>query len=245
MLADCLVLDSGVQREDHWNEQAKTLILGVILHVCTAPEYQASRHLVAIRELLQEDEAGFKELLFQMHKNGSAGGEIGRVARQIANTPANERGSIVSSANRHLRFIASESLQGVLKSSTFDVSRLKSEAMTVFVVMPAKFLTSHNRWLRMMVTVAMLGATREGDKPKVPVVWMLDELAHLGHLKAVSDAYGLLRGFGYRIWGVFQDLPPVAGNLRGACQVNDIGKRRSGFQYQRPRYRPILRRSIR
>jgi type IV secretion system protein VirD4 len=56
----------------------------------------------------------------------------------------------------------------------------------------------------------MLAATDESVRPpKFPVVWMLDELAQLGHLKAVSDGYGLLRGFGYRIWGVFQDLPQL------------------------------------
>jgi type IV secretion system protein VirD4 len=85
--------------------------------------------------------------------------------------------------------------------------------MTVFLVIPAKFLGSHSRWLRMMVSVALLGATREGERSAkiktVPVVWMLDELAQLGYLKAVAEGFALLRGYGYRIWGVFQDLPQL------------------------------------
>lgn len=217
MLSDCLVVDSGLQSEDHWNEQAKTLILGLILHVCTSPEFQGRRNLVTVRELIQEDGDGFKDVLINMAENKAAAGTAAGIARQIAGTPTNERGSIVSSANRHLRFIASDSLQSVLRVSSFDVTRLKSEPMSVFLVIPAKYLGSHSRWLRMMVTVAMLGATREGERPpKHPVIWMLDELAQLGYLKAVAEGYALLRGYGYRIWGVFQDLP----------QLNDIYKER-------------------
>lgn len=210
MLADCLVMDTGSQKEDHWNEQAKTLILGVIIHTCTHPKFAGKRNLVTVRELLQEDSDGFKEVLFEMSENKASGGAAAGVARQMAGTPINERGSILSSANRHLRFIASDSIQTVLQSSSFDATRLKSEATSVFLVIPAKYLSSHSRWLRMMITVAMLGATREGERPpKNPVIWMLDELAQLGYLKAVAEGFALLRGYGYRIWGVFQDLPQL------------------------------------
>lgn len=210
MLSDCLVVESGVEKEDHWNEQAKTLIFGVILHVCTDSDFEGRRHLVTVRELLQGDDEMMKNLFFDMSENEEAEGEAARIARQIAGTPPNERGSIISSANRHLRFMASTSVQDVLRKSTFDVTRLKSQPMTVFLVIPAKYLNSHSRWLRMMVSVALLGATREGEHPpQHPVIWMLDELAQLGYLKAVAEGYALLRGYGYRIWGIFQDLPQL------------------------------------
>ncbi len=211
MVADALVVqEDGSEKEGHFNEQAKTLIQGLIVHVATSPVFEGKRNLITMRKLLQRDIDGLKELLLDMAGNEAAGGAAADVGNSLMGTPPNERGSIISTANRHLRFIASEGVQTVIERSSFDLAALKEKPMTVFVFLPAKFLESHQRWLRMIVTVALLAATKEEvKKPEHPVLWMLDELAQMGRLDAVSKGYRLLRGFGYRIWGVFQDLPAM------------------------------------
>jgi type IV secretion system protein VirD4 len=35
---------------------------------------------------------------------------------------------------------------------------------------------------------------------------MLDEFAQLGHMEVIQDNYALLRGFGVKLWTVWQDL---------------------------------------
>ena len=210
MLAEALVVESGKKDDDHWNEQAKTVLLALIVHVCTAAKFEGRRSLVTVLELLQFDKDGVAGLLVDLQANKEEDGVVAGVGRRLEATPQNERGSILSTANRHLSFLLSPSVRDVMRTSSFDVTRLKSERMSVYLVIPSKFLGSHSRWLRLMVTVAMLNATKEHDrKPEHPVVWMLDELGQLGHLRAVAEGYSLFRGYGYRIWGMFQDLPQM------------------------------------
>ena len=50
------------------------------------------------------------------------------------------------------------------------------------------------------------------DKPnqaKVPTLFVLEEMAHLGHLKAIEDSIGLIREYGVKLWGIFQSLNQI------------------------------------
>jgi type IV secretion system protein VirD4 len=264
MLADALVIETGEQ-EDHWNASAKTVLLGLLVHVCTHPDFEGRRNLITVRNFLQVNHTEFANALFTMSKNEIHGGVAAGIAKQLAGTPGNELGSILSCTRRHLSFIASPGLSAVLETSTFDLTQMKSELMSVFLVLPAKYLSSHGRWLRMMVTIAMLSATDEGIKPPdPPIVWMLDELAQLGYLKPVADGYSLLRGYGFRIWGIFQNLNRMkqvyndhAGSMLSASVVQGFniedeetaewfsiaaGKQKvGGFGSEEPRLQSIIR----
>jgi len=43
-------------------------------------------------------------------------------------------------------------------------------------------------------------------RPKVPVLLMLDEFAQLGHLPVIENNLAMMRGYGVKLWAVFQDL---------------------------------------
>lgn len=43
-------------------------------------------------------------------------------------------------------------------------------------------------------------------KPEKPILFMLDEMATLGRLSMVEQAFGLMAGFGMQLWGIVQDL---------------------------------------
>jgi type IV secretion system protein VirD4 len=46
----------------------------------------------------------------------------------------------------------------------------------------------------------------EGESPSVPILFMLDEFAQLGHMEIIKDNYALMRGYGVKLWTVWQDL---------------------------------------
>ncbi|WP_176400341.1 type IV secretory system conjugative DNA transfer family protein, partial [Sphingobium sp. Z007] len=81
-LADALVHDApGQSGEAHWNEEAKALIAGLILH--TVVHEPADRRVLAtVRDKLTLAPAGFAALLADMQDSAGAGGLIARAANR-------------------------------------------------------------------------------------------------------------------------------------------------------------------
>jgi type IV secretion system protein VirD4 len=78
-------------------------------------------------------------------------------------------------------------------------------------VLPPEYLASHGTWLRLMVTAILRPLLREvaatgADALPVPVLFMLDEFAQLGHMEIIKDNYAMMRGYGVKLWTVWQDL---------------------------------------
>ena len=79
--------------------------------------------------------------------------------------------------------------------------------MSIYLILPADRLSTFDRWLRLMISIAITDNARNIDvKPERPVLFLLDEMAALGRLKPVETAFGLMAGFGMQLWGIVQDL---------------------------------------
>ncbi len=66
---------------------------------------------------------------------------------------------------------------------------------------------THSRWLRLIINLALASMERvEGPADALPVLFMLEEFAALGHMKALERAVAYMRGFKVRVWAVLQDL---------------------------------------
>ena len=64
-------------------------------------------------------------------------------------------------------------------------------------------MSEHGVWLRLVITAALRSLYPPGG---VPVLFMLDEVAQLGHLGPIEDALGQARGYGMALWPVLQDF---------------------------------------
>jgi type IV secretion system protein VirD4 len=229
LLADAIVMP-GNEKDPHWDESAKQLITGLILHVATT-ERPARRNLVRVYELLTRgDEEAAEEfraaeedederellgnplmaLLARMEDNEAFGGAISGVATRMSSMGGNERGGVLSTASRNARFLASPPMQDVLKSTSegLDLAALKSapEGMTVYLCLPASRMATHQRWLRIMIALSLAAMERERAKPRHPVLFLLDEMPTLGAMDAISTAAGLMAGYGVKLLFVMQDL---------------------------------------
>jgi len=73
--------------------------------------------------------------------------------------------------------------------------------------LPADRLDTFGRWLRLLVQQAITVNARNVEvKPAKPILFLLDEMAALGRLTMVEQAFGLMAGFGMQLWGIVQDL---------------------------------------
>lgn len=204
LLADGLVLPGAKSDDEFWNGEARSLIAGLIMHIVTT-EMPEHRHLGALRHLLTLGERDFAELLDDMLDNRAAHGLVARTAQRLLQKTDRERSGVISTAQAQTHFLDSPRMVDVLRASSFDLGKLKSTPMTIYLVLPADRLATHGRWLRLMVGLCLAALTREPPPPH-PVLFMLDEFAALGRLQAVETAIGLMAGYGALLWPILQDL---------------------------------------
>ena len=205
-LADALVFDEpGMAGEAHWNEEAKALIGGLILHI-VAQEPASRRSLPTLREYLTLAPEAFAALLKDMQASTAAAGLVARAANRMLGKSDREAAGVLSSAQRHTHFLDSPRMTKVLGRSDFRFGNLKTRNETVFLVLPPDRLSTYSRWLRLLVSQSLLDMARTPQKPAVPVLYLLDEFAALGNLAPVERAMGLMAGYGVQLWPILQDV---------------------------------------
>ena len=191
--------------EAHWNDEAKALIAGLILHI-VAQEPDSRRSLPTLREYLTLAPAAFATLLKDMQGSPAAGGLVARAANRMLSKNDREAAGVLSSAQRHTHFLDSPRMVKALARSDFRFGQLKTRNETVFLVLPPDRLSAYSRWLRLLVSQSLIDMARTPDKPAVPVLYLLDEFAALGNLAPVERAMGLMAGYGVQLWPILQDI---------------------------------------
>lgn len=206
MLADALVVDDpGMSGEAHWNEEAKALIAGLLLHIIAA-EPPNERHLGTLRKHLTLAPQAFSALLSDMQVMPECHGLIARAANRHLGKSDREASGVLSAAQRHTHFLDSPRMTAVMARSDFAFSDLKRRHATMFLVLPPDRLSTYSRWLRLLINKSLTDMARDATTPRHPVLYLLDEFAALGHLAPVERAMGLMAGYGVQLWPILQDI---------------------------------------
>jgi len=227
LVADALVIGSP-GADPHWDESARNLIEGIILHVATYPAYEGRRTLVTVRDVMKRafDKAtdlpeGFEgtpphqirvEIIHNAdltrEDNPDLSAALDGVARDFYDKAEKERASVLSVALRNTKFLDYPELRASLSSHDFDLSDLKTapNCMTIYLCLPAGRMATCNRWFRLFVNLAMEAMEREKTKPPFPVLAILEEFHVLGHMQQIEVAAALVAGFGMKLFIVLQDL---------------------------------------
>lgn len=204
MLADSMVVESN-SKDPFWDEEAKALLMGLLLYVALDKNEAECRTLGRVRDLIVLPKDDFMDLLVRM-----AGSKNPIVSSTAARTEGKEdelRASVVASLQAHTHFLDSPRVRESLSASDFDFADLKAGSMSVYLVLPADRIDTFGRWLRLLVQQALTVNARNIEiQPAQPVLFLLDEMAALGKLSMVAQAYGLMAGFGIQLWGIVQDL---------------------------------------
>lgn len=229
-LAAALVLGDGGQR-DHWTSSAQQLLALLIMHVYASPDIPpAAKDLFTVRQLLLRS---VLETLQEIEEDEDdlADGLLAALAMSFRKTPDSERGSIVSTAQRETDILDNPALIQCLKASgpgaEVDFAAWHRGTMTVFVCLAAPKFPTFNRWLRLVLTGALTEMTETLAPPPLPVCFMLDELATLGHLQVVENAVGLAAGYGVQLVNIFQDVAQMKDLYKGrwASFIGNAGVR--------------------
>lgn len=214
LLAESLIVPSS--QEPFWTDEAKALVHGFILYVITEDEEAENRTLARVRDIMSlpmamPDETNkvgtLDEIIIKMSVSDHL--VVRQAAARLAQKAEKEFAGVMSSAQSNTHFLDSPKIRDSLSESSFRFADLKTapEGVTVYLVLPLDRLQTFHRWLRLIITAALIDLTRTPIQPgKPPVRAILDEFAALGNLKLIETAYGTMAGLGVQLWVLTQDL---------------------------------------
>lgn len=216
-LAEALIRVEG--KDPHWGQSAQDLLCALIMYVRVVLPVAT---LADVRALLGQGSAEFRAMVLDekfSYEGKSYDGilaaslvydcpELGIKASRFGDfRPDNrELSAIISVALTQTRWLDSRPIKDDLSKAGFDFSSLKDTPTTVYLMLPARRLATHSTWLRLMITSILQPLMKDTRKSKVPVLLMLDEFAQLGHLPVIEQTLALMRGYGVKLWAVFQDF---------------------------------------
>jgi type IV secretion system protein VirD4 len=213
LIAEALVLTEA--KDPHWTQSARALLAALVMYVVIeAKRLGTIPTMRRVRELLckpseephsgnDHEGAGIPKLAREMYRMNIPG--LANKAAQFMEWNT-EIQSIVSTAKIQTEAFDDPEIANDLSKDGFDFRDLKSEPVTVYLVLPPEMMTRHAKWLRLVLTSAFqrLMSVREAGAPKT--VFMLDEFAALGHMQIISTVWALVRGYGIQIMPILQDL---------------------------------------
>jgi type IV secretion system protein VirD4 len=215
-LAAALFIIGDGQR-DHWTAAGQQLVASIILFVYVSDKVaKEEKDLPMMRHILL---GGVKQALKAMLEIDVADGLLRDLAMSFLETPEKEFGSIISTAQRQTEILDNPYIIKCLSASgvepEVDFKAWHTGTMSVFLCLSAPKFPVFNRWLRLVLTSALDEMTDTLNPPALPVCFMLDELATLGHLATVENAVGLAAGYGIQLITVFQDIAQMRGLYKG------------------------------
>jgi len=204
-IADALIWNTG--GDSHWTDSAKELISGLILYVVAYGD--GPKNLGAVRSIIAGPPSFFNETIKAALDTGD---ELvcEKLGRFINAGDNKEISSIISTAKTQTAFLGNKAIRTSLAYSDFQFSDLKREKMTVYLVLPTRYLGACAKWFRLIVAAALDELLRE-EKGDYRVLMMLDEFAQLGRLAIIENAMALAAGYGVQLWPILQDLTQLQG----------------------------------
>ena len=207
-IAELLVHREGTEHEPHWNNSAQFVICAAIVFVCVSSTDATMRNLNSVRELLSSRELYLK-MIKKMQATEGYDGVVARLGQTLSWYQDRELNSILSTVTRNLEFLDSPAIAEHVSCTDFDTSLFRQGRATAYLTLPPERLSSLSGLQRLWIGSLLRIQTKGDVGEKHPVLWLLDEIGHLGKIRPLEEAVTLLRGKGIRLWFFFQSIEQV------------------------------------
>jgi type IV secretion system protein VirD4 len=196
-IAYFLCPDKPSDKDPFWVERSRSLIRTCILHIITGrPE--AEHNFFELYKMLRLSGTEFINLLLDMKKNKALDGLISVAAEEWLGMQEAEATfmSIRANAQNATSIFESPQLRHCLSHSDFDPYTLAKDGnVTVYVVLPERYLDSHGAFLRMVIGLALKAVNA---RPGCPVHFHIDEFPALKKFEPIKHNFAF--GRGQNIW---------------------------------------------
>lgn len=204
-LANMLVIRSGKETDPHWTESAENVICAFIAYVCALEGNPAARNMRGVRAQVASRD-NYAQAIEVMQQQTGFHGVLEEMGHSLKWHVDRELGSVMSNVQRFTNIFGAPLVADCTGSSSFDPMELRTGRMTVYLITPpdkmAAWAGLQRLWLGSLLRIITRGVPTEAN----PVLFYVDEAAHIGKMKVLEDAITLMRGMGIRLWLFFQSI---------------------------------------
>jgi type IV secretion system protein VirD4 len=197
--------------QEFWQNEARSLLLGIILYLVAVPEKVTSFGEV-VRTMRSDDVVYNLAVVLD-----TIGGKIHPVAYMniaaFLQKADKERSGVVSTMNSGLELWANPLIDTTTATSDFDLQQLKKKKMTVYVGVTPDNLQRLEPLLKVFYQQATDFMTRHMPTPeeKFGVLFMMDEFPSLGEMPQFQIGIAYFRGYRVKLFLIVQDTQQLKG----------------------------------
>jgi len=197
--------------QEFWQNEARSLLLGVILYLCAVPEKVCSFGEV-VRTMRSDDVVYSLAVVLD-----TIGKKIHPVSYMniaaFLQKADKERSGVISTLNSGLELWANPLIDTGTASSDFDLQQLKKQKVSVFVGVTPDNLQRLEPLLKVFFQQASDFLTRKmpGKDEPFGVLFMMDEFPTLGEMKQFQTGIAYFRGYRVKLFLIVQDTQQLKG----------------------------------
>lgn len=197
--------------QEFWQNEARSLMMGVILYLLAVPEKVNSFGEV-VRTMRSDDVVYNLAVVLD-----TIGGRIHPVAYMniaaFLQKADKERSGVISTLNSGLELWANPLIDTATATSDFDLQQLKKTKMTVFVGVTPDNLQRLEPLLKVFYQQATDFLTRHMPRKDEPhgVMFLLDEFPSLGEMPQFQIGIAYFRGYRVKLFLIVQDTQQLKG----------------------------------
>ncbi|APW64297.1 Conjugal transfer protein TraG (plasmid) [Paludisphaera borealis] len=206
--ANPLIIRPPNDQHPHFSDMAELNLVGLTAFTIACETDKKRRHLGTVRGLSSSRER-YDMALKVMGESDAASGVIRQLSGEMGFAAPEEQGSILTTFTRNLAFLDSPVVTRNVSTSSFDPMELKTGNADLYFILPHRRLTSLARLQRLWITSVMNRVTSGLPDESQTLLWVLDEIAHIGSIPAIEEATTLYRGMGMRLMFIFQSYAQV------------------------------------
>ena len=208
--AASIVVPSGAA-DNHWDGEGEAAIAGFMLS-----EAELGGNLADVRAVLNRSRDGLHAYLHRMLESPYP--LVQAAAGRLSNKEAKEVSGVLSTAQRNTHFLESEKLAYSLSANDFDPSEI-GEDTSIYIINPGRRFVRNRSYYRLLIGFLLQRVAALPQKPSEPVLFVLEEMAALGRMEIIAQAFGLMAGYGLQILAVVQDFSQLRDLYRDRWQT--------------------------
>jgi type IV secretion system protein VirD4 len=196
---------AGDEKQPHFNDMAEIMLTGVSAFCMGCEHDRDRRNLGTVRAIASSRDI-YTQAVKMMQTTDSCDGVIKRLGGILSFPAEEEMSSIFTTLARQTEFLDSPPVIRNVTSSSFDPMDLKTGNTDLYLILPHDMLVPLQRLQRLWINAVMRRVTSGPPDESRTLLWLLDEFAHIGRMQIIEDAVTLYRGYGMRLWFIFQSL---------------------------------------
>lgn len=212
LVDDCQkICNLVLPEQEFWQNEARSLLLGVMLYLVAVPEKMTSFGEV-VRTMRSDDVVYNLAVVLD-----TIGGKIHPVSYMniaaFLQKADKERSGVVSTMNSGLELWANPLIDTTTATSDFDLQTMKTKKQTVFVGVTPDNLQRLEPLLKVFYQQATDFMTRHMPTPdeKYGVLFMMDEFPSLGEMPQFQIGIAYFRGYRVKLFVIVQDTQQLKG----------------------------------